>query len=170
MAVAAMLTLHAASRTDAQTPASTAPVLKAELEPLAFFSGRWDCSGEFVASKKPIFARISVTADLDGSWIAFRWDDQAPNPFHALELWGYDKTARRFTNFIHDNFGGVRMFDSPGWDGNALVWTGDKLASPPALNQRFLFERKSPSEFVVSWQVLKSAGEWVIGDRLTCSR
>lgn len=59
---------------------------------------------------------------MDGSWIAFRWDELAPNPFHALELWGFDKTAKQFTDFIHSNFGGVRLFKP-----DADWTTGDRL-------------------------------------------
>jgi hypothetical protein len=143
--------------------------VKAEIEPLSFFIGQWNCEGEFVASKKPIASHIAVVPDLDGSWLTFRWDDKTPNQFHALELWGFDKTTKHFTNFIHDNFGGARLFDSPGWDGDTLIWTGDVLASPSALNQRFVIERKPLTrEFVISWQVRKPDADWTTGDRLTC--
>jgi hypothetical protein len=114
-------------------------------------------------AKKPIAAHIAIAADLDGSWLAFRWDDKAPNRFHALELWGFDKAANHFTNFIYDNFGGVRQFNSAGWEGDTLTWTGNTLATPPALNERFVIERKSPKEFVISYGVRKQQGDW--GDR-----
>jgi hypothetical protein len=80
----------------------------------------------------------------------------------------FDKAANRFTNFIHDNFGGVRLFNSSGWDGDTLTWTGDALANPPAATQRFVIESKSPKEFVISWEVRKPQADWVVGDRLTC--
>ena len=98
--------------------AHSASTLKTEIEPLAFFVGQWSCDGEFTASKKPISSHIAAAPDLDGAWLALRWDDNDPNVFHALELWGFDKTAKRFTNHTHDNFGGVRFFNSPGWDGD----------------------------------------------------
>jgi hypothetical protein len=155
--------------TRAQSPASDSPVaLKAELQPLSFFVGQWNCEGEFAASKKPIAAHIAITTDLDGSWLAFRWDDKAPNRFHALEMWGFDKTAKRFTNFIYDNFGGARLFNSAGWEADTLTWTGDMLATPPSLAERFVIERKSSKEFVISYDVRKSQTEWTSGDRLTC--
>jgi hypothetical protein len=46
-AAAAVLFLLAAVRVaGAQAPSATAsPVVKAELEPLVFFSGQWDCAG-----------------------------------------------------------------------------------------------------------------------------
>lgn len=146
------------------TPAPGA--LKPELQPLSFFIGQWDCAGEFTASKKPISSHISISSDLDGSWLAFRWDDNAPSVFHALELWGFDKSAHHFTNFIHDNFGGVRLFTSPGWDADTFIWTGDALANSPA-SQRFVIERKS-KDFVITWQVRKPQSDWATGDSLTC--
>jgi hypothetical protein len=71
----------------------------------------------------------------------------------ALELWGFDKTAKHFTNFTHDNLGGVRLFDSPGWDGDTLIWTGDALTTPITFSQRFVIERKPNKHFIISWQV-----------------
>jgi hypothetical protein len=151
-----------------QTPASSAPpTLKPDMQPLAFFLGEWNCEGEFIASKKPISAHISTTPDLDGSWIAFRWTDREPSPFHALELFGYDQTAKHFTNFIHDNFGGVRLFNSPGWEADTLTWTGNALAAP---SERFVVERKSAKEFVITWEVRRPQSEWAAGDRLTCKQ
>lgn len=152
------------------TASDSSSVLKAELQPLSFFLGEWNCEGEFVASKKTIASHIAIAPDLEGSWLVFRWDDKAPNRFHALELWGFDKAANHFTNFIHDNFGGARLFNSPGWDGDTLIWTGNLLAGLPTLDERFVIERKSLKEFVISWDVRKPQADWTTGDRLTCSR
>ena len=144
------------------------PAAATALEPLSFFAGQWDCAGEFTASQKPIAAHVAAVADLEGAWLSFRWDDKAPGPFHALEMWGFDKTAKRFTNLIFDNFGGVRRFSSPGWEGSSLVWTLEAAGSPPAAEERFVFERQAGRQFVVSWQVRKPSADWKTGDRLTC--
>jgi len=161
--------LGSSSRVGAQSSGSAGPAVKAELQPLSFFVGEWNCEGEFVASKKPIAAHITIAPDLDGSWLVFRWDDKAPNRFHAMELWGFDKTTNHFTNFIYDNFGGARQFNSSGWDADTLTWTGNMLASPPAANERFVMERKSPKEFVISYDTRKPPqADWATGDRLTC--
>ena len=159
-----------APRMRGQAPASAAPALKTEMQPLAFFIGEWNCEGEFIASKKPIAAHISTAPDLDGSLIAFRWTDQAPSTFHALELFGYDKAAKHFTNFIHDNFGGVRLFDSPGWEADTLTWTGNILSVSAAPSERFVIERKSAKEFVITWETRKVGADWNAGDRLTCKQ
>lgn len=121
-----------------------------------------------MVSKKLIAAHIAIAADVDGSWLTFRWDDKAPNRFHALELWGFDKTANHFTNFVYDNLGGARLFQSAGWEGDTLTWTGNALTSPPAANERFVIERKSPKEFVISYDTRKPQADWATGDHLTC--
>lgn len=154
-----------------QTPASSVnSTLKPEMQPLAYFLGEWNCEGEFTASKKPIAAHISTIPDLDGAWIAFRWTDRDPSPFHALELFGYDKTAKHFTNFIHDNFGGVRLFNSPGWEADTFTWTGNALAESASASERFVIEQKSSREFVITWEMRKPEADWKAGDRLTCKQ
>jgi hypothetical protein len=152
----------------AQSPAQPASeALKPALQPFSFFLGQWDCAGEFTATKKPTAARVAVSPDLDGSWLAFRWDDKTPGLFHALELWGYDKDNRQFTNSIYDNFGGGRLFKSPGWDGDTFIWTSNALAGS-APKERFVIERKSSTSFVISWQVRGPVTDWTTGDQLTC--
>ena len=172
---AALLTLLVlvvlAPQMKSQTPASSAPpALKPEMQPLAFFLGEWNCEGEFISSKQPIAAHISSAPDLDGSWIAFRWTDREPSPFHALELFGYGKAAKHFTNFIYDNFGGVRLFNSPGWESDTLTWTGNALSASAAPNERFVIERKSAKEFVITWETRRPQADWAAGDRLTCKQ
>ncbi len=166
-----LMLVVATSKSNSQTTVSgAAAMLKPDMYPLAFFLGEWNCEGEFIASKKPIAAHISTTPDLDGSWIAFRWTDRDPSPFHALELFGYDKTTHHFTNFIHDNFGGVRMFNSPGWEADTLTWTGNALATSAPPSERFVIERKSAKEFVITWETRKTQADWTPGDRLTCKQ
>lgn len=161
------LFLSCAAHAQSAAP-NSAPGLNPALEPFTYFVGHWDCEGEFVAVKKPIAAQITIASDLGGSALSFRWDDKPPNRFHALELWSFDKTADHFTNFIHDNFGGVREFNSAGWEGDTLTWTGNALATPPNTNERFVLQRKSAKEFVIAYDTRKGQGDWATVDRLTC--
>jgi hypothetical protein len=166
LAVAIAPPLHAQS----QQPSST---LKPELQPLSYFIGQWTCSGEFPASHKTISSRIVFSPDLDGSWLSFRWDDHPPNQFHALELWGFDKTAHHFTNSIYDNFGGARIFHSAGWIGDQLTWGPRDLPSnAPIASERFVIDRKSTKEFAISWEIVRKPQpqQWTVGDRLTCKQ
>jgi hypothetical protein len=142
----------------------------AAIQPLAYFIGQWTCDGHFTSNNQPTSATITASLDLQNSWLSFRWDDKPPSQFHALELWGFNKTSKQFTNFIYDNFGGVRMFTSPGWDGDTLIWLGDALADPNNPNQRFVIARKSSKEFVITWQTHQPQGDWRTGDELTCKQ
>jgi hypothetical protein len=154
-----------------QPPSSA---LKPELQPLSFFIGHWSCAGEFPASHKPISSRISISPDLDGSWLAFRWDDNPPNQFHALELWGFDKSEHHFTNSIYNNFGGVYLYNSAGWIGDQLTWgPRDLPPNSPIAREQYVIERKSTKEFVISWEIVRKSQpqqQWAVGDRLTCHR
>jgi hypothetical protein len=166
----------------ASTPAPTTgssqalppSALKGELQPLSFFVGHWECDGEFIASKKPTAAHVDVTADLDGNWLMFRWDDKTPGKFHAVEFWGYNKGEKHFSNFIYDNYGGVRLFETKAIDGETLTWVGDMLpgatGAEAQINQRFVLERKTAKSFVISYDTRKPQADWVTMDRLTCTQ
>ena len=84
-------------------------------------------------------------------------------------MWGYDKDAKSFVAIIHDNFGGARLFASPGWIGNALAWTGDTLLGGKKSRQRFTYKTKNLRTLLVKWEV-DSGGNWRVGDELTCSK
>jgi uncharacterized protein DUF1579 len=164
-------TPQASTGSSQATPPST---LKGELQPLSFFVGHWDCDGEFIASKKPTAAYVEVTADLDGNWLMFRWDDKTPGKFHAVEFWGYNKGEKHFSNFIYDNYGGVRLFETKAIDGETLTWVGDMLpgatGAEAQINQRFVLERKTAKSFVISYDTRKPQADWVTMDRLTCTQ
>jgi hypothetical protein len=168
--VALLLAAHVAQSASAQAQPSHTPSLSDALEPLAFFTGQWTCEGTFIKSGKPIASQLRFEPALDGAWLQLRADDLPPNRFHALELWGFDSKAKQFKNFIFDNFGGARLFTSSGWAGDTLTWSGDVLSGKPESDQQFVFERKSPSAFAVTWQVRSPGQDWTVGDRLTCNR
>ncbi len=142
--------------------------LAAELQPLAFFERRWNCAGRFVQSGKPISSTETFAPDLEGHWLSMRHDDQPPFSFHALELWGFDKTAGQFSAYIFDNFSGIRRFTSPGWADNRLVWTD--TASVGGATDRFLFERKDSAQYQVTYAVSRDGKTWADVDTLQCQR
>lgn len=157
--------------------ATTAPKIAAKnpssplasaMQSLAFFEGHWQCAGKFVKSGKPISSTETFTTDLDGHWLAMRHDDQPPYPFHALELWGYDKDAKRFNGYFFDNFSGIRHFTSPGWEGNHLAWTD--TASVHGTTDRFVFERNDIGNYQVTYAVSRNGKDWTAGDAFSCKR
>jgi hypothetical protein len=143
--------------------------LNKEIEPLAPFLGEWECSGTFAKSGKTISSALKISADLDGAWLLVRQDDHPPNQFHALELWGYDKSAHHFENSVFDNFSGSRKFISPGWNGTQFIWTRSEVA-PDAVTERFLFDLQPSGKLQIAWQVKKPKEDWIGGDTLVCQK
>jgi hypothetical protein len=146
------------------------PKLKKEIEAFAPLQGKWACAGVFPSSGKKIESQIAFAPDLDGAWLVKRHDDQPPNVFHDAEYWGFDSAAKQFVAYIYDNFGGVRKFTSSGWTDDKLTWLGEPSKSDPPRLERFVYQRDSPTQIEVNWEVKQGAKDWSIGDSLTCKK
>lgn len=147
-------------------PAALRGALAPALQPLAYFVGAWDCAGRFLRNGAAIASREVFSVVLDGHWLGLRHDDRPPHAFHARELWGYDAQAGRFDAHVFDNFAGARRYASAGWQGDALVWLdGD---APGA--DRFIFERRDPAAYRVTYARRDAAGRWIDVDTLHCRR
>lgn len=135
----------------------------ARADPFADFEGQWKCTGLFVKSGKPIASHITATWDGLTSALVLHQDDQPPNHYHALMIWGAGPSGFRST--IADAYSGIRWLVSPGWEAGQLVWTrrGDK---GPA--ERFTFSRPVSGVFNVEWSPTDASGAFVPGDRLRC--
>jgi hypothetical protein len=169
LAAFGFLSLSATNLKALQSAGGAGTQSKKEIELLAPLLGEWECSGTFAKSGKPISSGLNISADLDGAWIIVRHDDHPPNQFHALELWGYDKTAHQFENSVFDNFSGSRKFVSPGWNGTQFIWTRSDVA-PDAVTERFLFDRQHSCKLQITWQVKKPKEDWIVGDTLVCRK
>jgi hypothetical protein len=157
-------------------PAPAAPAaadprieVRKKVESLAVLSGQWSCQGTF-SNGSPIASRIAFTPEAEGAWLLVHHDDLPPNQFHALEVWGFDDKAQQLAATFYDNFGGLRRFTSPGWNGQKLIWTGDTSNAQPPVTQRFVFQLDAPGQLVVTWEVKKGAADWIAGDTLTCKK
>jgi hypothetical protein len=135
--------------------------------PFSFFVGRWHCSGKFASNAKAISANLAFESILDGKFMLFRHDDEPPFNCHAWSEWGWDATTRQFVSTIQDSTGGMRLFVSPGWDGQTLTWSGGNL--PDSSDQQFVFERLGDNNFRVSYFHKKDAS-WLAVDSSSCSK
>jgi hypothetical protein len=129
--------------------------------------GQWTCHGVFPASGKTIDSALRFESDLGGKALLKHHDDTtAPALYHAVEAWGYDAKAGRYSAAILDNFGGARIFSSAGWAGDTLLWTSAPEVKPA---QRFRYVRLPTGGMRIDWEVEKQ-GAVVVGDTLNCER
>jgi hypothetical protein len=138
-----------------------------EQQVLSPLVGKWNCSGRFARSGKPIESTISFTPILDGNWMLVQHDDLPPNKFHALELWRYDKDSKRFTATLFDNFAKQeRSFTSDDKGPEKLTWD----RSMDGGVEQFVFEL-SGKQLSVGYQVKRPpATDWTLVDSLSCSQ
>lgn len=154
----------------AKNPGPSEHKLKKEVAAFAPLQGQWSCAGVFPSNGKKIESKIAFVADLDGAGLVKRHDDLPPNVFHDADYWGFDSAAKQFVAYIYDNFGGVRKFSSAGWADSKLIWLGEPSKSDPVRLERFVYQRDSPTQMEVNWEVKQGAKDWAIGDTLTCKK
>jgi hypothetical protein len=140
--------------------------LAAPIQSFTFFIGKWHCEGKF-ANGTAISASVSFEPILSGNFLLFKHDDEPPFGYHAWAEWGWEAASKEFVSTIQDLTGGIRLFRSPGWKDQALVWTGGNL--PDSTDQKFVFERMDTAKFRVSYSYKKN-GLWVAVDSSVCSR
>jgi hypothetical protein len=131
------------------------------------FVGSWRCQGHF-ANGHAISSAESFTPTLDGHWLLQEHSDHAPFNYRAHALWGFSEDLKRFTLTIYDNFGGQRVFTSPGWEQSVLIFEVQALLAPPARQERFRYQRLASGGYSVEYQVLDKSGAWKMGDVLEC--
>jgi hypothetical protein len=151
----------------AQDSASGSPQkLQSQLSQLAGWMGEWHCDGKFIKSGAPISSMIRLSSALQGRWIEMQQDDLPPNRFHAVEFWGYDEDARRFTATVFDNFSqSSRVFEGKAINNGVLTWNRN-VTSGPSKAEQFIFEN-ADNKLKITYQVMRD-NSWAIGDVLTC--
>ena len=94
-------------------------------------------------------------------------DDRPPHSFHALEIWGYEKKAGEYSNYIFDNFSPPRKYVSAVWKGKALTW---RKTGAGAYMDRFIFVRRGKDAYRVSYEAQRNGKQWSTVDVLQCKR
>jgi len=129
---------------------------------LEYFVGDWSCAGSF-ATGRPIEARLHAERGAGGAWLVIRHDDLPPNGYHALAEWNHGSAGWIGT---WQDAGGLRTFQSAGWQAGQLVWDGGRNG---ARDQRFLYQRRGDAELELGYETQGPAG-WRRIDTLTCRR
>jgi hypothetical protein len=146
---------------------SAAPAFAATpADVFSYFAGDWHCAGMFPSNGRAISSNLHFDWNASAAALVKRHDDDPPNGYHAVELWGAAKFGD-LKDTIVDPFAGVRYYESPGWSGDTLTWTNVAEESP---KDRFTYTRLDPATMRVDWAVSKDGSTFVVGDTLACTR
>ena len=151
------------------SPPASPDKLQSQLSPLSGWLGDWHCDGKFIKSGTAISSTVRFSSALQGRWIEMQQDDLPPNRFHAVEFWGYDDAAGKFTATVFDNFSPTaRVFAAAPLRNGTLTWDREASGGGPTTGEQFIFEN-ADSKLKITYQVMRG-GSWVVGDVLTCTR
>jgi hypothetical protein len=148
------------------------------LQDLQPFVGTFNCTGLALASEMgPEHAtRGTVTSKwvLDKKWLEVRYNEtkttKNPHPFLVVAHWGYDAQTKKIVALSADGFGGYGTEDSPGWDGDQLVFTGAAHMGGMTMQGRDTFTRKGKNELGHFGEIQDQSGGWKKTDEETCKR
>lgn len=133
-----------------------------------FFIGHWAGKGEF-SNGKPIEADVVFRLDLDSSWLVYEHRDRAPNDYRATSMWGVDRSGQ-FVGYTFDNFHGHRQWMSNGWAEGKLILSGTGVTGAFVLFEHFVYERVSPTQFRMTYEVSRDGIKWILGDWLVFTK
>ena len=92
-----------------------------------------------------------------------------PIPSSGLGFWGWDGAEKRFFGPSADNFGGVYLQTSKGWEGDKMVWEGSGALMGKKVDARDTFLRIGPADVTHTYE-LKMDGKWVTLALEQCKR
>jgi hypothetical protein len=149
------------------------PKLK-ELEP---FVGTFHCSGTTFASPEgpehPTQATVTGTWMLGGAWLSIHYTEMKTaknaHPFDLIDLLGYDAQPKAFVSGGVDSMGGYSTAQSPGWQGDKLVFTGPTHAGGMTSNVRDIFTKVGKNEIDHEGE-FEDKGVWKKLDKEVCKR
>jgi hypothetical protein len=148
-----------------------------KLKELPPFVGTFHCTGMDFASKwgpeHPTKATVIGSWTLGGKWLQIRFTEMKtaknPHPYDALALWGYDKQSKMFVAGAVDNMGGYYNQQSPGWEGNKLVFTGILHGASVTANFRDILTKVGNNEMIHEGEIEEN-GQWRKLDKEVCKR
>ena len=152
-----------------QVPAQPVTHQKIDKEMVAFFQGSRTGESRF-ANGRPIAARASFEVSLDSCWLRYSHTDQPPNIYKAIGMWGLNEAKDTCLAYLFDNFGGVREFKGPTWDGSQLALQYQTTIKGSFSFQRFTFTRLDKNRFKMEYSVSRDSIRWNLGDLLIFSQ
>jgi Protein of unknown function (DUF1579) len=148
-----------------------------KLKELAPFAGTYTCSGVTFASpagpEHPTKATVTGKWILGGAWLNIHYAEtktaKNPQPFELVDLWSYDEHMQSFVSGFADATGGYGTSQSPGWEGDKLVFTGPMHFGGVTTNARDIFTKVSNTEIAHEGE-FEDNGTWKKLDKEVCKR
>lgn len=148
-----------------------------KVKELQTFIGTWQCKGITFASpmgpEHPTKATVHGTWILGGAWVQINYTElktaKNPHPYAVQEVLSYDEQPKAFVAGAVDNMGGYSTQQSPGWDGDKLVFTGPMHSGGATMNSRDIFTRVGKNE-VRHESEMEMDGKWTKLDQETCKK
>jgi hypothetical protein len=149
-----------------------------KLKDLQPFVGTWKCSGMAFASpmgpEHPTRATATAKWSLNNKWVEVHYTEtktsKNPHPYDVVAYWGYDDETKKLVADSFDNMGGYSTEDSPGWDGDQLVFSGPSHGGGMTMQGRDVFIRKGVNQFTHHFEMQDKSGGWQKTDEETCKR
>ena len=149
-----------------------------KLKDLQPFVGTWTCSGMAFASpmgpEHPTRATATAKWSLNKKWLEVHYTETTssknPHPYDVVAYWGYDDETKKLIASTFDNMGGYASQDSPGWDGDKLVFSGPSHGGGMSMQGRDVFTRKGAKQFTHNFETPDKSGFWQKTDEEICRR
>ncbi len=158
----------------AMLPPSPAPELDAVGKTMI---GTWTCKGEAAESPfgaaHPFIGSLKIARELDGHWYAGYYNEKKskdnPKPMAGRDMITYDAQAKIFRRAMFDNMGGLAHLSSKGWEGSAMVWTGDMMVAGHKTPVRNTLSKKTDREIDDKYEI-QIKGRWFELNHSTCKK
>src|SRR6476660_7883101 len=137
------------------------------LRQLDYFKGSWMCKGTaFAMESAPEHAVSGKLVNkwiMNGAWLQYNYDGvktkSDPKPVSAAGFMGWDSEHKNFAmgGVCSDNCYSTES--SPGWEGDAMIFTGPNHMGGMTANGRDEFHKVSKSELKYVYQI-EMNGKW----------
>ena len=156
----------------AATPAKP----KDKIHELDALGGKWQCKGAFLGMagmpKHDVVANISGDWILNNKWLAMRYAETKTKtnamPMEVRAFFTYDEGDKKFALGSIGNDGSYSTENSPGWEGDKMVFVGPNHMGGPAMNGRDTWMKKGAA-INYTFEV-EEKGVWTKVIEETCTR
>ena len=148
-----------------------------KLKEVKFFVGTWQCTGITFASpmgpEHPTKATVNGSWTFGGAWLEIHYAEvktaKNTHPFELRAFWGYDEEPKAFVSDTVDNMGSYSIGQSPGWEGDKLIFTGPMHGGGMTMKARDIFTRVGTSQVDHEGE-FEENGTWKKLDKEVCKR